>query len=197
MEASTMTLERREPQRSPQLLPNSVLGMLLFVFTEIMLFSGLISAHVIYLSGRVGEMWPPPGQPRLPFEETALNTTALLVSGVVLVIARFAFSKTPQRALVPMAISVLLGAYFVAAQGAEWLDLIREGLTMTSSTYGAFFYLIVGTHALHAVAAILGLAWAWLRLRKGILSSAHFDTVGIFWYFVVLVWPVIYFQVYV
>ena len=47
------------------------------------------------------------------------------------------------------------------------------------------------------MAAILGLGWAWLRLRKGNLSSAHFDTVGIFWYFVVLVWPVIYFQVYV
>lgn len=197
MEASTMTLERHEPQRSPQLLPNSVLGMLLFVFTEIMLFSGLISAHVIYLSGRVGEIWPPPGQPRLPFEETALNTTALLVSGVVLLMARFAFSKSSQRALLPMAISVLLGAYFVAAQGAEWLDLIQEGLTMTSSTYGAFFYLIVGTHAAHAVAAILGLVWAWLRLRKRELSAAHFDTVGIFWYFVVLVWPVIYFQVYV
>jgi cytochrome c oxidase subunit 3 len=197
MEASTMTLERREPQRSPQLLPNSVLGMLLFVFTEIMLFSGLISAHVIYLSGRVGEMWPPPGQPRLPFQETALNTTALLVSGVVLLIARLAYAKSPRQALVPMAIAVLLGAYFVAAQGAEWLDLIREGLTMTSSTYGAFFYLIVGTHAVHAVAAILGLSWAWLRLNKGELSAAHFDTVGIFWYFVVLVWPVIYFQVYV
>ncbi len=192
-----MTLERREPQRSPQLLPNSVLGMLLFVFTEIMLFSGLISAHVIYLSGRVGEMWPPPGQPRLPFQETALNTTALLVSGVVLLIARLAYAKSPRQALVPMAIAVLLGAYFVAAQGAEWLDLIREGLTMTSSTYGAFFYLIVGTHAVHAVAAILGLSWAWLRLNKGELSAAHFDTVGIFWYFVVLVWPVIYFQVYV
>jgi cytochrome c oxidase subunit 3 len=197
MEASTMTLERREPQRSPQLLPNSVLGMLLFVFTEIMLFSGLISAHVIYLSGRVGEMWPPPGQPRLPFQETALNTTALLVSGVVLLIARLAYAKSPRQALVPMAIAVLLGAYFVAAQGAEWIDLIREGLTMTSSTYGAFFYLIVGTHAVHAVAAILGLSWAWLRLNKGELSAAHFDTVGIFWYFVVLVWPVIYFQVYV
>jgi cytochrome c oxidase subunit 3 len=197
MDASTLALERSEPQRSPQLLPNSVLGMLLFVFTEVMLFSGLISAHVIFLSGRVGEMWPPPGQPRLPFEETALNTTALLVSGVILVIARFAFSKNPQRALVPMAIAVLLGAYFVAAQGAEWLDLIREGLTMTSSTYGAFFYLIVGTHAVHAVAAILGLSWAWHRLRRGELSSAHFDTVGIFWYFVVLIWPVIYFQVYV
>jgi cytochrome c oxidase subunit 3 len=197
MEASTLTLARREPQPSPQLLASSVLGMLLFVFTEIMLFSGLISAHVIFLSGRVGEIWPPPGQPRLPFQETALNTTALLVSGVVLLIARLAYAKSPRRALVPMAISVLLGAFFVAAQGAEWLDLIREGLTMTSSTYGAFFYLIVGTHAVHAVAAIFGLAWAWLRLRTGELSSAHFDTVQIFWYFVVLVWPVIYFQVYV
>lgn len=197
MEASALTaLERVEPRKKPPLLPNSVLGMLLFVFTEIMLFAGLISAHEIFLAGRTGEIWPPPGQPRLPYAETAVNTAALLVSGLVLVIAHYAFSRDARRALIPMGLSVLLGAFFVGAQGVEWLALIREGLTMTSSTYGAFFYLIVGVHGLHAVAAILALGWAWVRLRQGALSRAHFDTVQVFWYFVVGIWPVIYFQVY-
>ena len=34
----------------------------------------------------VGSVWPPPNQPRLPFEETAVNTAALIASGIVLVI---------------------------------------------------------------------------------------------------------------
>ena len=93
-------------------------------------------------------------------------------------------------------LSLALGAFFVLFQGTEWLGLIREGLTLRSSTYGAFFYLIVGAHALHAVAAISCLAWAWARLRQGILSDSEFKTVQVFWYFVVLVWPIIYFQVY-
>jgi heme/copper-type cytochrome/quinol oxidase subunit 3 len=170
--------------------------MLLFIFMEIMLFAGMISAHVIYLSQRVGQMWPPPGQPLLPAEQTAINTGALLASGIILFFARFGFAREPRRALVPLAMSVLLGAFFVISQGVEWVALIREGLTLTSSVYGAFFYLIVGAHALHAVAAILCLGWAWARLRKGALTAAHFDTVQLFWYFVVLVWPFLYYQVY-
>ena len=50
--------------RTPQLLPSGVLGMLIFVFTEMMLFGGLISAFTIIRSAAV--VWPPPGQPRLP-----------------------------------------------------------------------------------------------------------------------------------
>ncbi len=172
------------------------MGMLLFVFTEVMLFSGMISAHTIVKSRSAGQMWPPFGQPRLPAEETALNTAALLASGVALLVAHFAFRKAPRRAQALLAAAVLLGAFFVAFQGREWVALLGEGLTMTSSTYGAFFYLIVGTHGLHALAALAALAWAWWRLRKGTLTAAQFGAVQIFWYFVVLVWPVLYFRVY-
>ncbi|MEZ4415883.1 MAG: heme-copper oxidase subunit III [Gemmatimonadota bacterium] len=196
MSNATLTMERPEAQQRPKLVPDSVMGMLLFVFTEIMMFSGLISAHVIVKSRAVGQLWPPLGQPRLPFEETAINTAALLVSGLVLGFAHFAYKKQPRQALVPLAISALLGLFFVGFQGAEWVGLIREGLTMTAHPYGAFFYLIVGAHALHAVAAILCLVWAFSRLRRGRLRMDHFATVQIFWYFVVVLWPFLYFQVY-
>ena len=81
-------------------------------------------------------------------------------------------------------------------QGVEWLGLVQEGLSMRSGAYGAFFYLIVGIHMLNALVALGFLAWAWGRLRRGVLSDTQFKAVRIFWYFVVLVWPVIYFQVY-
>lgn len=185
-----------EPEPRRKLVSDAVMGMLLFVFTEVMLFSGLISAHTIVKSRSAGQMWPPFGQPRLPAEETALNTAALLLSGLALVLAHLAYRKRPRRALGPMAAAVLLGAFFVAFQGREWVALLGEGLTMTSSTYGAFFYLIVGTHGLHALAAIGALAWAWWRLRSGRLTASQFGAVQIFWYFVVLVWPFLYFRVY-
>jgi cytochrome c oxidase subunit 3 len=192
-----MALPRRpEPAPRRKLMADGVMGMLIFVFTEIMLFAGLISAHTIVRSQSVGEMWPPYGQPRLPFEETALNTAALLLSGILLAFAHFAFRKEARRAVVPTLFALLLGLFFVGAQGVEWVALLGEGLTLTSSTYGAFFYVIVGTHALHAVAAILALGWAWLRLRRGALTASEFGTVQVFWYFVVLVWPVLYLKVY-
>jgi len=168
----------------------------LFLFTEVMLFVGFISAHVVLKSRSIGQMWPPLGQPRLPFEETAVNSAALVVSGLVLAAAYYAFRRTPKQALVPLGISFLLGCFFVGFQGVEWAGLIREGLTFTSHPYGSFFYLIVGTHALHAIASLACLAWAFARLRRNVLTKDQFVTVQMFWYFVVLVWPVIYFQVY-
>jgi len=185
-----------EPQSRRKLVSDAVLGTLLFVFTEAMLFSGLISAHTIVKSRSAGQMWPPFGQPRLPVEETALNTAALLASGLALVLAHFAFRKRARQALGPMGVAVVLGAFFVVFQGREWAALLAEGLTLTSSTYGGFFYLIVGTHGLHALAALGCLTWAWVRLRSGRLTPAQFAAVEIFWYFVVLVWPVVYLRVY-
>ena len=188
--------QRPEPVSRPKILADGVMGMLLFVFAEIMMFAGLISAHRIVRSQVAGEMWPPYGQPRLPVQETAVNTAALLVSGIVLVFAHLAFKKEASRARLPILISLLLGLFFVGSQGAEWVALLGEGLTIQSSTYGGFFYLIVGAHGLHAIAAILALGWASFELYKGRLTGSQLATVSVFWYFVVLLWPVLYLIVY-
>jgi len=190
--------DRPEPhrRRRKKVIADGVAGMLLFIFTEIMFFAGMISAHVIVKSQAAGRMWPPFGQPRLPVQETAFNTAALLVSGIVMIFAHFAFRKDPKRALIPFGMAIFLGAFFVVFQGVEWAALLQDGLTMRSSTYGAFFYLIVGTHALHAIGALVAMVWAWSRMRAGRLTLSQLGTVEAFWYFVVLVWPVLYWQVY-
>lgn len=195
--SATVDFEHRpEPVRREKIIPNGVMGMIAFIFTEVMFFSGLISAHTIVRSQVAGQMWPPFGQPRLPVEETAINTAALMASGIVLVLTWFAFRRDTQLARIPLLISLGLGAFFVLFQGAEWVALLGEGLTMTSSTYGAFFYLIVGTHALHALAALGALGWTYARLDKGKLTGHELATVSAFWYFVVLVWPLLYWRVY-
>jgi cytochrome c oxidase subunit 3 len=182
-----------ESRRQP-LLPNGVLGMLIFVGAEAMLFAGLISAFTIVRSSAV--VWPPPGQPRLPFAETAFNTSLLLLSGLALFVARRVFSGSRAKARLPLLLALALGACFVVFQGAEWLDLIREGLTLTSSPLGSFFYLIVGLHALHAVVALGLLGYTALRLQRGWLASSQLATAEVFWYFVVGVWPVLWLVVY-
>jgi cytochrome c oxidase subunit III len=196
-QAATYPVEQRpDPVKRPKLIADGVIAMLIFVFTEVMLFAGLISAHTIVRSQSIGEMWPPYGQPRLPIEETAVNTAALLLSGIVMLVAQWAYKKESSRAKVPLLIAALLGAFFVYSQGTEWVALLGEGLTLTSSTYGAFFYVIVGAHGLHALAAIAGLGWAWYELYEGRLTAAQLGTVATFWYFVVLVWPVLYLKLY-
>jgi len=181
--------QRREP-----LIPNGVMGMLIFVITEAMLFAGLISAFTIIRNSAV--VWPPPGQPRLPFAETTLNTAALLLSGASLYWARRRFARSRLQARSPLLLAMALGAFFVIFQGMEWGAMLRQGLTITSSSLGSFFYLIVGLHALHAVVALAVLTYAAMRLQRGWLASSQLGTAEVFWYFVVGVWPVLWMVVY-
>jgi cytochrome c oxidase subunit 3 len=180
--------------RTAQVVSNGVLGMLLFIIVELMTFAGLISAFSIIRASAM--VWPPPDQPRLPLEATALNTAALLVSGFFLYRARRVFQRDREGAQTPLLWAILLGGFFVLFQGYEWVRLIGQGLTFTSSNLGSFFYLIVGLHALHAVAALGLLVHTWNRLRGGWLVQSQLATAEVFWYFVVGLWPVLYLVVY-
>ena len=199
MSSPTTTIESSTPSRTgtgEKRLPNSVLGMMIFIAAEVMFFAALMSAHTIARSTAMGGVWPPAGQPRLPVERTAVNTAILLLSGILLWIGNRRMSTEPERGLRYVAGAIATGIAFVLLQGVEWVALLREGLTMTSSNHGAFFYLIVGTHALHAVAAITALTWVYILMRRGTLAPSTFMATQAFWYFVVILWPVIYLRVY-
>ncbi|TMQ56997.1 MAG: hypothetical protein E6K72_04105 [Candidatus Eisenbacteria bacterium] len=184
------------PVRRGGLTDNALFGMALAVFVEVMLFAGFISAFVIVRGATPAGLWPPPDQPRLPIARTAVNTAMLIGSGVALALAQRAYSRRREAAARRMGVAILLGGAFVLFQGVEWVRLIGQGLTLTSSQLGAFFYLIVGAHALHAAAALAALVVCWRAMREGRLRASAFGAVQLFWYFVVLMWPVIYWQVY-
>lgn len=177
-------------------LPDAVLAMAMFVGVEIMLFAGFISAFTIMKASYPPGSWPPPDQPRLPVEATAFTTALLLLSGVALWVAGNRFAAASASARQPLVGALALGTAFVGIQGVEWARLLGEGLTMQSSPYGAFFYMIVGGHALHAVPALVALGVMLVRLYRDRLTPEAFTATRIFWYFVVLVWPVLYWKVY-
>lgn len=190
-------VESRGGPKRPKLVEDGVLGMILFIFVEMMVFAGLISAFVIVKQAALPGTWPPPDQPRLPWQETLVNTSALLASGGVLLKAQRALrSGDLAAARKRVGIAMALGAFFVAFQGFEWVGLIGQGLTMLSSQLGSFFYLIVGCHALHALVALSALAWVHRRMRSADFKPHVLTTAALFWYFVVAVWPVLYWQVY-
>jgi len=183
--------------RRREVVPSSVLAMLVFIATEVMFFAGLFSAFTITRAGSAPLAWTLPAGLVLPVAETAFNSVALLASGVLAFVAYRQFRRLDMPAAArTLLAATLLGTLFVVLQGREWWSLLSQGVTMQSTALSAFFYLIVGTHAVHAVAAIIGLAVAWVRLRSGRLSSGFFFGALTFWYFVVGVWPVVYFRVY-
>jgi cytochrome c oxidase subunit 3 len=182
-----------DPRPRP-ILTSPVLGTLIFVIAEMMMFAGLMSAFLIVKSGALG--WPPPGQPRLPVEATAFNTAVLLASAAFLFVANNRFAHDRNLAKRPLFTAMALGTFFVVFQGYEWVSLIRQGLTLTSSNHGSFFFLIVGMHGIHAIAGLAVLGRAALKLSRGLLAPSSFAATQVFWYFVVGLWPVLYVMVY-
>ncbi|MBK7857522.1 MAG: heme-copper oxidase subunit III [Archangiaceae bacterium] len=182
------------PKRRP-VVPSAMLGMLVFIVTEVMFFSGFVSAFTISKANAPMGMWPPPGQPMLPAAATLVNTLVLLVSGVLLFLAYRRF-RAAQPSVALYTGAFVLGAAFLALQGREWVALLAQGMTLTSSTLGGFFFLIVGTHALHVVACIIAMGFGFLRLRRGTMSREYYLAMLAFWTFVVAAWPVIYARVY-
>ncbi len=190
-------MERAEPRRRGTFAENGVFGMALVVFTEVMLFAGFISAFMIYRSEATPGLWPPIGQPRLPVAATAFNTLMLLASGALLYVAHREFRGRGEEAASRwMGGAIALGAFFVCFQGFEWARLLAQGFTLHSSELGSFFYLIVGAHAFHAIVALTALGVAWRSMRARRLTASAFGAVQLFWYFVVLMWPLIYWRVY-
>ncbi len=189
------------PVEIPQkrLVSDGVLGMIFFLAAEGMFFAGLISAFVVNRAS--AGVWPPYGQPKLPVEVTGVNTMILLASAITLWLfnrqVKNSTEKIKSQSL--LYVTLLLGTIFLGIQGTEWVRLIQFGLTTSSSLYGSFFYLIVGAHGIHVVAGLLILFYLFSKTRGSCTLSAlknKATVCSMYWYFVVLVWPILYTLVY-
>ena len=196
MNRMQQTMRIVRPPARHELVPSGLLGMVIFVGTEVMFFAGLISAFTISKAGAPRDAWNLPAGQVLPLASTAVNTVALIASGALVWVAGRQYRARSSAATQSLLAAIFFGGLFVMLQGREWVGLIGHGVTLRSSALGAFFYVIVGTHAVHAVAALAGLGVAWWSLRAGRLSHGFFLGAQTFWYFVVLIWPVIYARVY-
>jgi cytochrome c oxidase subunit 3 len=98
-----------------------------------------------------------------------------------------------------LAITTLLGVVFLGVQGYEWVQLVSFGVTMTSGVYGATFYTLIGCHALHVFGAVMWLLLVLVGAKRGRYGAARHTGLtlcGIYWYYVVALWPVLYYLVY-
>lgn len=170
------------------------IGLLLFLATELMFFAGLLSAYWV-LRNKMG-IWPPPGQPRLPAGITGLNTTLFLISGLTIYGAERAAKRGCHPCLMGwLGLTLLFGLFFLGLQGYEWLRLISFGLTTTHNIYGGLFYIVIGSHALHVIAALAVLLVVALQAARGRYTVGHSEGLTLcrmYWTFVVLIWPLLY-----
>jgi cytochrome c oxidase subunit 3 len=157
-----------------------------------MFFAALFAMYFTIRSvtkGQGGE-WP---QAHFNLLFSGFNTTVLVLSSITCQMGVFAAERGEVRKLrIWYFISFLMGAYFVAGQAMEYHNLVKEGLTLSSSAYGSVFYLTTGFHGLHVTGGliaflfVLGRTFAAKRWTHEQATSAI--VMSYYWHFVDIVW---------
>jgi cytochrome c oxidase subunit 3 len=192
------------PPRSPTSRPNLVsVGTIVWLSSELMFFAALFAMYFTIRSVDKGQGLPWPGA-HLNLTLGTINTTVLLLSSVTCQMGVFAVERGQIRragSIFNMArwglrewyvLSFLMGLYFVLGQGYEYLSLVRDGLTLSSSGYGSVFYIPTGFHGLHVTGGLvaflflLGRTYAAKRFTQEQQVSAI--VVSYYWHFVDVVW---------
>jgi cytochrome c oxidase subunit III len=184
-----------------------LLGMLLFIGSEVMFFAGLFAA---YFNARAvfQPKWPPEGQEHFidPFTATPFPLLPIIAT-VVLV----ASSGTMQwglrriqrgdrtgmnRALI---VTLIMGVLFLGAQLWDYVTLAGEGFGINSGVYGTLYFTMTGFHGAHVFGGLVGIAVILLRGLAGQFSARHHiavEAVSAYWHFVDVVWIFLFLTLY-
>lgn len=174
-----------------------LIGFLLFLISEIMLFASFFWAFFhssLAPSIELGVLWPPLGiNPVNTWAIPLLGSTVLVASGFILTIAHHAFiSGNKILSLWMTAFTVILGALFLYLQFNEYL---YGEVTISDSVYGSVFYMTTGLHALHVIVGVLFLFISYLRILFDHFTTEHhvgFEFAIYYWHLVDVVWLLVF-----
>lgn len=173
-----------------------VLGLLVFLASESLMFGGLFAAYLLYRGATA--QWPPEGT-EVELLLPAINTVILVSSSFVIHQGDVAIKNNDVSKLrLWYAATALMGVIFLGGQVYEYLTL---GYGLTANVFSNCFYVMTGFHGLHVfigVLLILGVLW---RSRR----EGHYNTtkhVGvemaeIYWHFVDIIWIVLFVLLYI
>jgi cytochrome c oxidase subunit 3 len=175
-------------------ISNPVLGMLLFIVSEIMFFAGLFAAY--FNVRALAPEWPP-----ADIHGFGVNPLIVIATGV-LVTSSF-FAQAGVRAirrgdrttfLRAFAITLGLGVTFLVLEFSDWTLLYSEGITLGSGTFGTTYFTMTGFHVAHVLGGVVMLSVVLYRGMLGQFSPQHHDMVeatDLYWHFVDIVWVVL------
>ena len=180
----------------PEGMSMPLLGMVLFIASEVMFFGGLFA---MYFNLRANaDEWPPHGLEHLHATLPAIFTCVLLLSSVTMHIAVMSIRKGNVKALTRwVAITLILGIVFLCGQIYDYSTLeftIRDGV------YGSTFYTLTGFHGAHVFGGAVYLFIVLMRSMTGQFSRTHHAAVegaSMYWHFVDIVWIALFFTLYI
>ena len=200
---------------APKGMDTALLGMLLFIASEVMFFGGLFAAYFNARATFPGEWRPPAGAHELEIFPLALPLTIILVaSSFTMQFGVWAIRRGDQPAMRRWtAVTLLLGLVFLGLKLVEYLDHFHHGIypgayyqfadlpSMGANRFFSLYYCLTGLHALHVVAGLTALAVLMVLGARGHhtpqrhtaleLGVLYWHLVDVIWIFV---WPLMYLQ---
>ena len=184
----------RSSRVEPQLL-----GMLLFIISEVMVFGAFFTAY-FFIRVVSGDDWFPIKEFELPKAIAGVNTAILLSSSLTMHWALESVKRGNRAGLkAGMLITFLLGSTFLFVQINEYVNLTQEGLTPQALAQGSVFYGLTGLHGAHVFIGLTLLAMVNIRVWRGHFTPEEHRGVevpGIYWHFVDVMWIIVYSSVY-
>ena len=173
-----------------------VLGMLLFIISEVMIFGAFFTAY-FFIRVVTHDPWPAPGT-KIPTAATGVNTAILMVSSLTIHWALVSIKKGNRYGLkAGMVLTFLLGLSFLFLQVNEYVHL---GWAPHDSAQATIFYSLTGLHGAHVFVGLCALLIVSIRSFRGHYSPEHhqgMEVPGIYWHFVDGMWIIVYLALYV
>ena len=186
-------------------ISNVVLGMLLFITSEVMFFGGLFAA---YFNVRANAPHWPTLNPEtgeafrldiLPLVGPA--TVLLILSSFTCQFAVWAIRRGDRTAFLRnIGVTFAIGVIFLIMQGTDYVLLANEGLTLSSGTFGTTYFTLTGFHGAHVFGGAIMLGVILFRGMAGQFSARHHDAVeavSLYWHFVDVVWILLFSILYI
>jgi cytochrome c oxidase subunit 3 len=183
-----------EAHRSSRVEP-ALLGMLLFIISEVMIFGAFFTAY-FFIRVVGGAEWPAAGD-ELPKVIAGFNTAILVSSSFTIHFAQESIRRNNRFGLqLGMVATFLLGATFLFIQINEY---VHVGFSPQDSAQGSVFYGLTGLHGAHVTIGLMLLAFVTIRSFRGHYSADAYrgmEVPGIYWHFVDVMWLIVYSTVY-
>jgi cytochrome c oxidase subunit 3 len=184
-------------------------GTIVWLGSEVMFFAALFAMY-FSLRGNSPAMWTN-GTEKLQFGFALTNTLILVASSFTAQFGVFAAERMQPRATgkSPLKwgmvewfiLSYILGAIFVSGQVWEYSNLISEGVSLSSDSYGSSFYMTTGFHALHVTGGLIAFLFVIGRTfaakKFGHKEATTAIVVSYYWHFVDVVWIALFLIIYV
>jgi cytochrome c oxidase subunit 3 len=198
MSADARALSAQAPARRQGGFPIPLVGMLLFISSEVMFFGGLFATYFSARASFAGTWGPTAGAEPLEILPIALPITLILLSSSVTM--HWAVRSIRRGSMgglrLWLVVTLGLGIVFLAGQAYDYTVL---GFGISDGVFGTVFYTLTGFHGAHVFGGVVGLSILTARAGQGQFSARNHvavEAVSYYWHFVDLVWVALFTTLY-